>query len=535
MNCKNQSAPDSVSTVAHGNNGVNTKGMNPISGEAKKPYIVLVHKVGSKFHKIGEEQKITGNYAEIGRDSKCKVRYDEHFEMVNNRHAAIMKDDNHWKLLPLSRTDPTFVNGQMVQKEWYLQHGDEIQCAVNGPKLGFIIPSGKMKTAGNSSSSRRLNLFGKKALRSYRRIIAVLICVVLLAIGVYCIFSHSANTNNTVAVPEHAIIIPKQNEKTGKWGYVYKRKVIVDYIYDYADGFSSDLARIKINESWGFIDKTGQEVIPPKYDFADHFIEGMAKVGVNGKYGYIDNTGSEIIPLIYDAIGDFIEGFAKAELNKKYGFFDREGNEAIPIKYDEAEDFENGYAKVSLAENTGRIDINGIFTIQSKKISLLDAVKEKYVRFSATGNGIQSSRINIENLTDMKLHLIIPAGTFLSANSSSYQNMVLTKPRDIVVDAKKTHSGSVSVACMNIRRNIPTGNDSFGIAKRPDNHLLSKLIRLLSQRNESYAVVQAAIWIVTDDATYSDMGILLNQYRQRTIDYDDYQKAVSIVNEARKL
>ena len=121
----------------------NTVEMNPLPEKPKNTNVALIHKVGSKYHRIGEEQKIEGNYAEIGRDIKCQVRYDEHFETVSSRHAAIMKDDDHWKLLPLSRTNPTFVNGVMVQKEWYLQQGDEIQCAINGPKLVFASSGGQ--------------------------------------------------------------------------------------------------------------------------------------------------------------------------------------------------------------------------------------------------------------------------------------------------------------------------------------------------------------------------------------------------------
>ena len=131
------SAPAFVSATVNSDKNAHTKRMNPISDEVKKPYVVLVHKVGSMYHRIDEEQKIIGDYAEIGRDAKCQVRYDDHFETVSRRHAAIMKDDGHWKLLPLARTNPTYINGAMVQKEWYLQHGDEIQCSINGPKLVF--------------------------------------------------------------------------------------------------------------------------------------------------------------------------------------------------------------------------------------------------------------------------------------------------------------------------------------------------------------------------------------------------------------
>jgi hypothetical protein len=38
---------------------------------------------------------------------------------------------------------------------------------------------------------------------------------------------------------------------------------------------------------WGFIDKTGKVIVPPKYDYALPFYEGLSQVRLNGKYFYI--------------------------------------------------------------------------------------------------------------------------------------------------------------------------------------------------------------------------------------------------------
>jgi hypothetical protein len=53
-------------------------------------------------------------------------------------------------------------------------------------------------------------------------------------------------------------------------------------------------------------------------------------VGLNGKHGFIDKTGEEIIPLKYDSdYSSFSEGLAGVELNKKYGFIDKTGKVVI--------------------------------------------------------------------------------------------------------------------------------------------------------------------------------------------------------------
>ena len=158
-------------------------GMNSVFGGSGKKYFILEHKTESKYHRSGEAQEIIVDQVEIGRDPKCQVRYDEHFETVSRRHAAIVKEGANWKLVPLSKTNPTFLNGKQVQKEWFLQNGDEIQCSVNGPKLGFIIPTGKNSTVGSIGFTRRLSLFRQQAMRPYKRAITALSLALLLVIA----------------------------------------------------------------------------------------------------------------------------------------------------------------------------------------------------------------------------------------------------------------------------------------------------------------------------------------------------------------
>ena len=173
-------------------------GMKSVVRGTRKQYFILEHRVGSRHHYAGEQQEIIVDHIEIGRDETCQVRFDEVFETVSRRHAAIIKVENSWKLVPLSTTNPTLLNGKKVQQEWFLQHGDEIQCAINGPKLGFIIPSGEKAMAGSIGLSRRLHLFGKQALAPYKRILIAVMCLLLLLIGtgVYFIVAKEKKIND---------------------------------------------------------------------------------------------------------------------------------------------------------------------------------------------------------------------------------------------------------------------------------------------------------------------------------------------------
>lgn len=158
-------------------------GMGSLFAPGGKKYYILEHKVSSKYHKTGESQEIIVDNIELGRDSHCQVRFDESFKTVSRRHAAIVRDGDMWKLVPLSKTNTTFLNGRPVKEEWYLQNGDEIQLSVNGPKMGFITPTGKKSTVGSIGLTRRLSLFRQQALRPYKTAITCLSVVLVLAIG----------------------------------------------------------------------------------------------------------------------------------------------------------------------------------------------------------------------------------------------------------------------------------------------------------------------------------------------------------------
>jgi len=162
--------------------------------------------------------------------------------------------------------------------------------------------------------------------------------------------------------------------------------------YDSVEAFSEDgLARVKLNNKMGYIDKTGKEVIPCIYDSIGDFENGRARVELdgnvgfinktgkalfpfsenlvklelNGKWGLVDKTGKDIIPCKYDSIGDFLEnGLAHVKLNGKIGFINKTGKEVIPCKYDSVGDFsEDGLAEVTLNGRIGLIDKTGMEVI----------------------------------------------------------------------------------------------------------------------------------------------------------------------------
>lgn len=147
-------------------------------------YVIINHRSASKYHKAGESQEIIVDQVTLGCSKECQVRFDqETWGVVSRRHAAIERDENGWKLVHLSKTNSTFVNGKKVESECHLANGDEIQLAVGGPIMGFIIPEGKQGLVSSIRLTKRLELFRKQALRPYKRAIAALAAVLVIAVG----------------------------------------------------------------------------------------------------------------------------------------------------------------------------------------------------------------------------------------------------------------------------------------------------------------------------------------------------------------
>lgn len=84
--------------------------------------------------------------------------------------------------------------------------------------------------------------------------------------------------------------------------------------------FSEGLCVVQ-NDGFGYIDLTGELVIPYQFYLGDHFSEGLACVQFteDGKYGFINKEGSVIVPPTFDSAEAYENGLAAVYLGKKFG------------------------------------------------------------------------------------------------------------------------------------------------------------------------------------------------------------------------
>jgi hypothetical protein len=245
----------------------------------------------------------------------------------------------------------------------------------------------------------------------------------------------------------------------GKWGLIDRTgNEIVPCKYSRIFAFQEGMAEVYTGElyngspmdgKFGFIDDAGVEIVPLKYDNVQHgFSEGLAAVNTGGKYefirginrhafrggkwGYIDRTGKEVIPLEYVKAGKFSEGKAMVAISEngitKEGYIDKTGKFIAPpiehtfISYAGKADVENGQTLVL----TFTLETKGEQkSIEGYKISI------------GRGNMLSYDEQSHSSIT------IKPDGTF-SSSSGGFSGTVESGKIDCVFTRNKSQNYTLS-------------------------------------------------------------------------------------------
>lgn len=89
----------------------------------------------------------------------------------------------------------------------------------------------------------------------------------------------------------------------------------------------------------GYVDKKGQEVIPPNYSYVSPFYGKYALFRDDGHWGMLDEKGRIVIPAAYDALMPFSRGLAPFASDKKWGFIDPSNQVVIANRFESVQSF----------------------------------------------------------------------------------------------------------------------------------------------------------------------------------------------------
>jgi len=150
------------------------------------------------------------------------------------------------------------------------------------------------------------------------------------------------------------------------WGFIDKtgKQVIGPYAkadLDCYDDFSEGLVCVKTKEKYGYMNKDEEMVIEPQFDFARSFSQGVAIVGnldedSGRKSFWVINKKCEIIAgpnNEWDMIKEFSEGLAEVEIDDRYGYVNTDLEVVIRPIYDVTRGYFKGGIVEAIDEENG--------------------------------------------------------------------------------------------------------------------------------------------------------------------------------------
>ena len=156
---------------------------------------------------------------------------------------------------------------------------------------------------------------------------------------------------------------------------------------------------------------------------------------------------------------------------------------------------------------------------------IVDLLEQKQIEVQTSGNGIQHVVVRLHRLVATPIDVRIPVGTYFIAPNKSVQDMITTRTATVQLPDDRWQNATVSVACANRMLPEPGSGDTFTVARASKREELDRLMPLLAAAEASDPVRQAAVWIVTDNANYTDLGGL-KSHSSRLIDEDAAARAI---------
>lgn len=151
----------------------------------------------------------------------------------------------------------------------------------------------------------------------------------------------------------------------GSYGFIdMSGDIVIPTKYADVGSFSEGLAKFEDpNGKYGYMNAMGEAVIEPRYDYALPFSMGLARVSIANKWGFINKRG-DFTSLQYDSVGSYSEGLASVRKDGKWGYIDNGGRLVIPFKFDDAHSFSEGYGAVIMEGKIGYINKHGEYALE---------------------------------------------------------------------------------------------------------------------------------------------------------------------------
>lgn len=199
---------------------------------------------------------------------------------------------------------------------------------------------------------------------------------------------------------------------------------IQGYIFDYVSQLLHERRWVKNHYgNYGYLNESGELVIPTIYESARDFVNEKALVSQNIQhklsYFFIDKAGNKLKEVSnYDFVWSFDNGYYPVQINDLWGYINEDGKEVLKPKYSKTSHFKDGVAIVRNKDG-----YFGLINSELKEIS--DFI---YAEINDFQNGIALATVNLKTKIDTFTNYTRTL-TFLSLKGQE-----LTSQRYITID-----------------------------------------------------------------------------------------------------
>ena len=155
-------------------------------------------------------------------------------------------------------------------------------------------------------------------------------------------------------------------QRNGKYGFLDRTgREVVPCIYDETGVYVLARTLVRIGDRYGIIDTAGRYVLPLEYENTSYtgekymYYDSLALVEKDGKLGYVDLDGNLVIPFYFDKAYQFSEGLASVRHNGRWGYIDTHGEVFMPFVFDIASPYQWGRAEVYFNGVQHQVDRKG--------------------------------------------------------------------------------------------------------------------------------------------------------------------------------
>ncbi len=146
--------------------------------------------------------------------------------------------------------------------------------------------------------------------------------------------------------------------------------------------------------------------------------------------------------------------------------------------------------------------------LRREQASFVELVETNQLRVEATGGGLSRVKLLVLNTSERRVRITLPPGTYFDATAEYSQDMVSVAPYEFVLAPHTSEQLDVEVVCATMFKGVPEIYTQFtvrGLADQPSVVRVAAMLADPEFSGEPYSVRQAAVWVVTDNASLHDL------------------------------